>query len=144
MATSSEDLTGLLARAARLARTRQAAGLAPLGLHPGQDALLRCLWETDGQTQADLAEQLGVEAPTVTKMVARLEAGGFVRRKAHPRDRRASQVWLTAQGKAVRANVNRARTRVGTRMTSGLSDRQQATLASLLRAVGDNLDNGRG
>jgi DNA-binding MarR family transcriptional regulator len=142
MAATSQDLSMLLARAARLVRTRQAAELAPLGLHAGQDALLRCLWQADGQTQADLAGQLGVEAPTVTKMVARLEAAGFVKRKAHPRDRRASQVWLTSQGRQVRANVNRARTRVATRMTAGLSDRQRATLESLLGKVGDNLDDG--
>jgi len=113
--------------------------LAPLGLHPGQDALLRCLWASDGQTQSDLVEQLGVEAPTVTKMVHRLEAGGFVRRRPHPTDRRATQVWLTASGRAIRSDVQKVRTRINRRLLGGLSPRQQATLVSLLGKVDVNL-----
>jgi len=110
-----------------------------LGLHPGQDALLRCLWSSDGQTQSDLVEQLGVEAPTVTKMVHRLEAAGFVKRRPHPTDRRATQVWLTASGRAIRPDVQKVRNRVNRKLAAGLSPRQQDTLASLLTKVNDNL-----
>lgn len=139
MATKPDDVPTLLARAARSHRTLSASLLAPLGLHPGQDALLRCLWITDGQTQSDLVEQLGVEAPTVTKMVHRLEAGGFVRRRPHPTDRRATQVWLTASGRAIRSDVQKVRTRINRRLLGGLSPRQQATLVSLLGKVDANL-----
>jgi len=141
MATTPEDIPTLLARAARSHRTLSASLLAPLGLHPGQDALLRCLWSSDGQTQSDLVEQLGVEAPTVTKMVHRLEAGGFVKRRPHPTDRRATQVWLTASGRAIRSDVQNVRTRINRKLTAGLSPRQQSTLVSLLGKVTANLDD---
>jgi MarR family transcriptional regulator, organic hydroperoxide resistance regulator len=141
MATTSDDVTSLLSRIARVQRTAIAAELAPLGLHPGQDALLRCLWDTDGQTQTQLVNALGVEAPTVTKMVHRLEAAGFVRRRPHARDRRATEVWLTSAGRTIRAEVNRVRTRVNRRALGDLSPRQADSLHSLLARMADTLDD---
>ena len=57
-----------------------------IGLHAGQDALLKALSETDGQTMGDLAAALGVRPPTVTKMVNRLAAEGYVERHASDTD----------------------------------------------------------
>lgn len=140
MAAAPDDVVTLLTRAARLQRTLSAGLLGELGLHPGQDSLLRVLWENDGRTQAELVEELAVEAPTVTKMVRRLEDAGFVRRRAHPTDRRSTQVFLTATGRDVRRDVQRVRSRVNRRSTAGLSPRQEATLRSLLDRVTVNLD----
>jgi len=134
MATTT-NLPGLLARVARQQRTLTAQQLAPLGLFPGQDALLRCLWHRDGQTQSQLVDSLGVEPPTVTKMVQRLEEKGFVRRRPHPSDRRATVVWLTAAGQRVRPQVQRASRQVTRELFSDLTDRQVATLESLLDRV---------
>jgi MarR family transcriptional regulator, organic hydroperoxide resistance regulator len=139
MAAKHDDVPFLLSRVARSHRTLSANLLAPLGLHPGQDSLLRCLWSDDGQTQSDLVEQLGVEAPTVTKMVHRLEAAGFVTRRSHPTDRRATQVWLTTSGRAIRSDVQKVRNRVNRRLSAGLSPRQQSTLVGLLNKLNDNL-----
>jgi len=138
MATPSSNVSYLLARVARVHRTVTAQQLAPLGLYPGQDVLLGCLWQQDGQTQSELVEQLGVEPPTVTKMVQRLEEGGFVRRRAHPTDRRATVVWLTAAGRKVRPKVQRAITQVNRELFGDLSDRQVATMETLLGRVLDH------
>lgn len=138
MATSRTDRTDLgtlLTRAARAQRSLMAARLADLGLHPGQDDLLRYLWEVDGLTQAELVRRLGVESPTVTKMVSRLEAAGVVRRRAHPADRRSTQVWLTPTGRSLRADVQRARAAVDRQLLASLTARQRATLADLLDRV---------
>lgn len=138
MATSSTTLlSSSLARVAREHRTLTAQQLAPLGLYPGQDALLRCLWDHDGQTQTDLVEALGVEPPTVTKMVQRLEESGFIRRSPHPTDRRATTVWLTPKGRKVRSTVQRVSTKVNRQLFSDLSPRQMETLGSLLGRVAD-------
>lgn len=135
MASPRTDLSALLTRAARAQRSLMAARLADLGLYPGQDALLRCLWERDGQSQAQLVRRLGVEAPTVTKMVTRLEAAGYVGRRPHPADRRATQVWLTPAGRDLRAPVQRARAAVARELVSPLTERQRATLEDLLGRV---------
>ncbi|MBX9719393.1 MAG: MarR family transcriptional regulator, partial [Microbacteriaceae bacterium] len=72
--------------AARAHRRRAAAALAPLGLHPGQELLLSILAKRGSATQVQLARILGVEPPTIAKMVGRLEAAGVAERAADPRD----------------------------------------------------------
>ena len=140
---SGDELHVVLARVARAHRAAAARALTPLGLHPGQDLLLDLLWQADGRTQADLVAALGVEAPTVTKMAARLEAAGFVVRLPHPDDGRAPQVWLTEDGWALRSPVHRAWRRLDTQLTAALSDRQAGTLRSLLGTVAADLDGER-
>ena len=128
-----------IVRAARELRAELARRLAPMGLHPGQEQLLVRLWSRDGQSQADLADDLGIEPPTLTRMVHRLEAGGFVARHPHPDDRRSVQVWLTERGRTVRPRVQRVLRGLRSSATEGLTDRQEAQLVRLLDRVADNL-----
>jgi DNA-binding MarR family transcriptional regulator len=134
-----DDLNLLLIRAARAHRVRLGRLLAELGLHPGQEGLLMQLWAQDGQTQAQLAAALGVEAPTITKMVARMEAHGLVARHADDADRRASRVYLTAEGKRLKRPVERAWKKLAEEMTAELSERQQGSLRAGLRSAVHNL-----
>lgn len=134
-----DDINTAIIRLARAHRIEVGRLLADAGLHPGQEQLLMLLWEQDGRTQAELAELLGVEPPTVTKMIGRLEAAGFVVRHRHPDDRRATQVWLTDAGWSVRRDVQRAWARLTKRTLAGMSERQQSSFRSLLRQAGTNL-----
>src|SRR4051794_25224917 len=86
-------------------RARAATLLAPLGLHPGQEALLLELARTGPLIQAQLSEALGCEPPSVTLMTRKLESSGHVRRRAAPSDRRASVVELTDSGRALTEQV---------------------------------------
>src|SRR2546429_4263045 len=86
-------------------RARAAALLAPLGLHPGQEALLLELARTGPMIQAQLSEALGCEPPSVTLMTRKLEASGHIRRKPAPSDKRASIVELTKRGEALAGQV---------------------------------------
>lgn len=97
------------------------------------------LWRGDGQTQAELAEALAVEPPTITKMLQRMEGAGLVQRKPHPDDRRAQLVYLTARGKRLQQKVDRLLGQLASRAVAGLSDRQQASLRSMLGTITDNL-----
>lgn len=136
---SKSEINMALVRAARAHRAAAAQLLAEVGLHPGQEALLMELWQGDGQTQAELAEALAVEPPTITKMLQRMEAAGLVQRKPHPDDRRAQRVFLTARGKRLQQKVDRLLGQLATKSVAGLSDRQQATLRSMLNTVTENL-----
>jgi DNA-binding MarR family transcriptional regulator len=136
---SKAEINVALVRAARAHRVAAAQLLSEVGLHPGQEALLMELWQGDGQTQAELAEALAVEPPTITKMLQRMESAGLVQRKPHPDDRRAQLVYLTARGKRLQQKVDRLWGQLATRAVSGLSDRQQATLRSMLGTITENL-----
>ena len=92
---------------ARVMRARQAALLAAHGLHPGQDALLMLLWQHPGLRQTDLAEALGVEPPTITRMIRRLERGGLVERRRDPDDGRTLRIHPTPRARLLEAMVRR-------------------------------------
>ena len=65
----------------------------------GQIKLLRVLTARQGCTMQELAEQLDVAPPTVTAMVKRLLAQGFVQRSRDEQDWRVVQVVPTERGK---------------------------------------------
>jgi MarR family transcriptional regulator, organic hydroperoxide resistance regulator len=133
------DLNVKLMRVARAHRTVAASLLAQVGLHPGQEALLMELWDHDGRTQADLAESLGVEPPTVTKMLQRMEHGDLVDRRPDATDRRAIRVYLTPKGRRLKGKVDKLWSELESRTLDGLSDRQQSSLRSLLNTLEGNL-----
>ncbi|MGI8413147.1 MAG: MarR family winged helix-turn-helix transcriptional regulator [Solirubrobacteraceae bacterium] len=65
-------------------RARAAALLGPLGLHPGQEALLLELARNGPMIGAQLSEALGCEPPSVTVMSRKLESGGHIHRRPAP------------------------------------------------------------
>ena len=128
-----------LIAAARAHRRHAAEALAPLGLHPGQDLLLSILRKRERATQTQLARILGVEPPTVAKMVGRLEVAGFAQRSVDPTDARVRLVALTAQGKAAAVRVEQIWDELGKRTSAALSDTEADQLAELLARVAASL-----
>ncbi|AXA92692.1 MarR family winged helix-turn-helix transcriptional regulator [Massilia sp. YMA4] len=76
--------------------------LEQLGLTYPQYITIICLWEEDGQTVKGLSEKLFLEPSTMTPMLKRLEAMGYVRRERDSADERSVRVSLTEAGRALR------------------------------------------
>jgi MarR family transcriptional regulator, organic hydroperoxide resistance regulator len=76
--------------------------LDQLGLTYPQYLVLHALWETDGLTISAIAERLALEPSTITPLVKRLEAAGFLGRLRNPQDERQVRVSLTDKGRAMR------------------------------------------
>ena len=96
-----------LAVAGRLLRSRADADLSDLGVGgPGIGALLR-LVEEDGLTQAELSRRQRVEAPSMCRLVDRLERDGLAERRADPGDRRATRVHISAEGRVLNELLGR-------------------------------------
>ncbi|RJL30972.1 MarR family winged helix-turn-helix transcriptional regulator [Bailinhaonella thermotolerans] len=121
-----------LIRLLKAHRQRLAEDLAGLGLHVGQEMLLARLWERDGLSQSELVARLGVEPPTVTKTLQRLERAGFVRREPDPGNRRVSRVYLTERGRELRGPVERAWNRMDDAMLAGLDGPEREALRAML------------
>jgi DNA-binding MarR family transcriptional regulator len=124
-------------------RARAAALLGPLGLHPGQEALLLELARSGPRIQAQLSEALGCEPPSVTIMTRKLEASGHVRRKPAPSDKRASVVELTESGAALAEQVKRLWCALAEETVVGLPAATVAELPGLLRTLTANVDTRR-
>jgi MarR family transcriptional regulator, organic hydroperoxide resistance regulator len=76
--------------------------LEALGLTYPQYITLIALWEEDGQTVKGLSERLFLEPSTMTPMLKRLEAMGYVTRTRGTEDERIVRIGLTEAGRAVR------------------------------------------
>ena len=128
----------------RAHRARLGALLAPHGLHAGQDLLLLAIWDSPGLRQAALAEQLGVEAPTVTRMVQRLERGGMIERRRDPHDGRGMLVYPAPRSRLLESTVRRAWSAVDETIIETLGDADAAKLRRLAAAAAGALQgNGR-
>jgi DNA-binding MarR family transcriptional regulator len=104
--------------------------LAGCGLHPGQDLLLSALWREDGIAQAELALRLGIEAPTVSRALERLERAGYVRRE--PGRGRSRSVYLTEQGRALRGPVEQAWASADRELTARIGEPDMTDLSRIL------------
>ncbi|HJV01803.1 MAG TPA: MarR family transcriptional regulator [Burkholderiaceae bacterium] len=76
--------------------------LEKLGLTYPQYVTIICLWEVDNQTVKGLSERMFLEPSTMTPMLKRLEAMGYVRRERDSEDERSVRVSLTDAGRALR------------------------------------------
>jgi DNA-binding MarR family transcriptional regulator len=85
--------------------------LEPMGLtHPQYLAML-ALWERSPRTVVDLSRALALEPATLSPLLKRLEAAGYVTR-ARGADERTLDVALTDAGRALRAQAETVPPRV--------------------------------
>ena len=110
-ATSDEAPAGvvafLLAQVGALAATTFAERLGPLGLTPAQAGLLRAVASDPGRSQRALAKQLGTLPSRLVVLVDELESAGLLERQVSRRDRRISELHLTAAGAQTMRRIGR-------------------------------------
>ena len=81
--------------------------LEPLSLTHPQYLVMLALWERDPRSVRDLGEALQLEPATLSPLLKRLEATGYVERKRSTSDERALEVTLTDSGRALRAEAEK-------------------------------------
>jgi DNA-binding MarR family transcriptional regulator len=64
------------------------------------------LWEEDGQTVGELGQKLFLQSNTLTPMLKRLEALGYVERNRDPADERHVRINLTEAGRKLRSRAS--------------------------------------
>jgi DNA-binding MarR family transcriptional regulator len=85
-----------------------------LGLTPIEACILQLLYEQDGQMASRLAYGVGRPPTSFTPILDLLEKKSFIERRAHPSDRRAVKIHVTAQGKALEEQVRATSERIDT------------------------------
>jgi DNA-binding MarR family transcriptional regulator len=83
-----------------------------------------------------------VTSSAVTKRIDRLERAGLVTRTVSPDDARSRRVRLTGAGVELVDRLMGRHIANEHRLVSGLSDRDRAQLAAILRRWGQSLESG--
>ena len=114
---------------------------ADTALTPARTHLLWELNRLGPSTQQALATTLKVSPRNVTGLVDALEAGGFVIRRSHPRDRRAILVTLTDKGTQTTAEMEHERAQSASALIANLSSDQVEQLRQGLDSVAAQLES---
>ncbi len=59
----------------------------------------------EGINQIALAEEIGIEGPSLVRVIDQLAADGLVRREKGKEDRRSNTLWFTEPGRALTARI---------------------------------------
>ncbi|WP_431511141.1 MarR family winged helix-turn-helix transcriptional regulator [Variovorax sp. DAIF25] len=79
--------------------------LDKLGLTYPQYLVMLALWEKDGPMVSELGERVSLDSGTLTPLLKRLEANGFVARVRDVADERRVHITLTAAGRRLKARA---------------------------------------
>jgi DNA-binding MarR family transcriptional regulator len=128
------DLDRRAARLTQLLRTVNPSGRSVTAL-----LTLRRLDDEGGCRITDLAASEHVAQPTMTVLVRRLEQDGLVERTPDPDDARASQITLTAAGRAELHAVREARAALLAARLEAVDPAAREALAAAIPALDDLL-----
>jgi MarR family transcriptional regulator for hemolysin len=138
-ATLRERFGFTLSRLGRIWRQQLDAGLLGRGVSYSRwVALVYLARGGEGMNQKDLARYMGIEAPTLVRLLDRLELEGLVERRPHPGDRRAKAVHLTAEAAPVLEQFNEVARDVRTALLDGIDDADLETCLAVLEGIDRN------
>lgn len=132
----------LLSQVCKLRRARDSTLLEKVGLYRGQHFILSALWEREGLTHSELAEQLHVRPATITNTLKRMEKAGLVERRQDAIDQRVSRVYLTDAGRNIRDTVERVWDELEEETFVGITAEERVLLRRLLRHIRENMVRG--
>lgn len=112
--------------------------LADHQLHRAQWSTLYYLEKNDSMTLVELAQLQGVEKPTVTRTVTKLEEAGLIEPIA-THDKREKRMSLTEQGRALYHKVRIPIDAFEHRLLEGISEKEQEKMIELLVALREKI-----
>ena len=125
-----------LQRLLRRVFDRRAAGL---GLTRAQWLALSRIGRAEGLTQSELASDLDLEPIAVGRVVDRLEAAGFIERRADPGDRRCWRLHLAPKSDEVMAGMKQIAATLRDDVLEGVDADDFATTLRVLGMVKETL-----
>ena len=109
--------------------------LAEFDITAAQYVILMSLANREASCASGLCRGMSYDPGAMTRMLDRLERRGLVRRVPRPNDRRAADLALTEEGRAVCPKLREAAIRVLNRFTQGFSSEEVRALESLLERL---------
>ena len=95
----------------------------------------------DTVNQTELADRIGVEQPTLGRVLRDLEAEGLIERAPGSADRRAKVIRLTAAAKPVMKQINRIQEAVRARLLHSIDPSDLTVCMSVFAQILANMDH---
>ncbi|GGU17486.1 MarR family winged helix-turn-helix transcriptional regulator [Nocardioides albus] len=96
--------------------------LEPLGLTHPQYLVMLALWEEEPLRVSELGRKVQLDPGTLSPLLKRLEAQGYVRRERNKSDERSLAVVLTNQGRALRDDAEKIPPAIVERLDMNVDD----------------------
>ena len=111
--------------------------LEPHGLTHPQYLVMLALWEDSPRSVKDLSQALRAEPATLSPLLKRLEAIGYVTRRRSPADERLLTVELTEKGRELRTEAEKIPYRVVETLGMEVSELEQlhSALSRVIQAT---------
>ena len=96
--------------------------------------------ENTGIIQEKLAEMIKVDRTTASRAIKKLEANGFIEKRADAANRKIKRIFPTEKGKAISPNISRENEHSERVALQGLSEEEATVLSGLLQTVRKNVE----
>jgi DNA-binding MarR family transcriptional regulator len=106
-----------------------------LDLTTVQGMVICFLYENDRLTSSELGKKTDLDSATLTGVLDRLEAGGFVERRQNPEDRRSIRIHLTEKGRTTGEKVAKLMEEANAEFLRGFNASEEVALRSLLNRI---------
>ncbi len=107
----------------------------PYVITPPQWGALSLLLEQDGMTIGTMSQKRGVDAPTATGIITRLEQNGLVERRHNREDRRVVKIYLTDEGRDISNTLVSSVEHFEQRMKRGFSESEMDRFLAQLQQL---------
>jgi len=130
-----------LGKVARRWRTRLDSRLRSMGLTQARWMALLELSRAAGLTQRDLAATLGIEGPTLVRLLDGLEEQGLIERQSCPDDRRAKRVRLTEAAAPVLREIRKIADATRGELLEGVDPADLSVARRVLAMISERLEH---
>ena len=124
-----------LAKVHQLANRFLSQKVSELNITSVQAMVLGFLEREDQITSSELGKRTELDSATLTGLLDRLEATGFIERKGNPDDRRSIHIHLTKKGKTMSREATRVISESNLEFLQGLTDSQKQDLHSIIKKL---------
>lgn len=124
-----------LAKAYQLGNRFLTQKVSELNLTSVQTMILGFLDQEDQITSSELGKRAEFDSATLTGILDRLEAAGFIERKGNPDDRRSIHIHLTQKGKTMSKEASRVIASANAEFLQVLTEEQKRNLHSLIQTL---------
>jgi DNA-binding MarR family transcriptional regulator len=143
LASANHEALLSLVRTSSLMQKLSDRFFSRFGLTDVQFNILMILKEhrKEGLSQQELSEHLIVTKSNVVGLIDRLERSGYVKREAHPSDRRFNQIVLTRKGEQLEARIEKLYFREVDKMMNVLSASEKRSVIRAMERIRDYIGN---